>query len=643
MVFFISSCSSQAPTNKTQKTPNKTEITQIEIKLTSNDMLEQAKSLFTRGNQKEAVTKLINASKLLFLQGQNTNNDYAKALWLADKVLSVTSKNQEGSIGSSPLDSYALMLIRAKSLFALGYTEPSYQQLKAIYEFSKQNNLPLTLSYYQTQSKVWDRKNRPVESLQSELHAFSLQKNLTTEEISNLTSSIWNKLIVLTPWQIELFSNKSAPLSKGWLALIKLANQSGNQFNEFQSALVQWQARFPVHPANIKAQQLLLKEAQTSTLENIAILLPLSGPQKLAGITAQQGILAAYQSNSNIRLHFLDTHTLDWTTLNQNLATLAVDFVIGPILKQNLSKYLLLDQRIETSDINTDATTNVITKNKITNDIKQIPTLLLNVPKKSILASNIFALSMRPEDEGTQAAASLSNKEFKNPIVLSHNDAVSKRIAQAFIEQWYVMTQKAIDLVYFESGKIMQKNIKASLDVSESEIRIKELKNNLKYTLKTQSRNRRDVDMIYLVGSAKETRLVKPYIEVNISPFAKSIPVYASSRSHSMKSDNNSNNDLQGLTFTEVPWLLNSELQNKKLAKISKELWPRRSDSLSRIFALGFDSYQLINSLPLMKEAPYIRHYGQTGILQLGIDGVLNRTLLWGQYKRGKVVEIEIN
>ena len=79
------------------------------------------------------------------------------------------------------------------------------------------------------------------------------------------------------------------------------------------------------------------------------------------------------------------------------------------------------------------------------------------------------------------------------------------------------------------------------------------------------------------------------------------------------------------------------------LANLSKELWQSRNDNYARIFALGYDSYKLMNTLPLIRKSPYIRHYGQTGILQLNADGVLNRTLLWGQYTRGKVVEVEVN
>jgi outer membrane PBP1 activator LpoA protein len=627
-ILLITSCSSQAPKVENKKTTKNIPTAQAETTLTGNERLTIAKEFFTQGRVEEAVNELIKASELFLEQGSASNSDYKKALWLADKVLLMTLSEQYNSENNKYLGSYQLMLVRASSLFALGYIEPSHQQLKAIEIFVHKHNLPLTLRYYQNLNNIWQEQNRPVELLHSNLHAFALQQDITTEQLTTDITSIWTQLSKFSPWQIDLLSTKQAPYRNGWLQLIQVANEYGKQTAPFDDDLLKWRKSYPVHPANLIVEQLLLNKTQKTSFNNIAVLLPLSGSQKAAGLAAQQGILAAYKSDGDTKLHFIDTTTLVWGDLNQSLIGLSADFVIGPLLKDNLEKYLSLQNSVD-----------------INNEVKlsSVTTLLLNVPKSLPLKEGQFALSMRPEDEGIQAAASLSNASYKHPIILSHDDAVSRRIANAFVTQWKKMTKTLIDVVYFESGKKMQADIKTSLDVIESESRIKELTNNLKYSLKTQTRNRRDVDMIYLIGSAKQTRLVKPFIEVNISPFAKTIPVFASSRSHSIKSDNSSSSDLQGLTFTEIPWLLNSTMQNKTLASTSKELWPKRSDSLSRIFALGYDSLNLLSTLSQMKKSPYIRHYGQTGVLQLNSDGVLNRSLLWGQYKRGKVVEVEID
>ena len=274
----------------------------------------------------------------------------------------------------------------------------------------------------------------------------------------------------------------------------------------------------------------------------------------------------------------------------------------------------------------------------------QIPSLLLNLPITKKLASYQIALSMRPEDEAIQAAATLSQQHYRNPIILSHQDKVSKRLAIAFSQQWKMLTNMEVDIVYFSEGKQMQASLKEALDVNTSQTRIKQLQSRLKNNLKSESRNRRDIDMIYLIGSASQTRLSKPYIDVNTSPFAAIIPVFATSRSHSDFDYYNGNtNDLQGLTFTQMPWLLASKQQNKILAKLSHKLWPKRTDSLSRIFAMGYDSYNLLNKVAVMQQAPYIRHFGQTGVLKLNNNNILTRSLIWGRYQDNKVIQIALD
>jgi outer membrane PBP1 activator LpoA protein len=186
----------------------------------------------------------------------------------------------------------------------------------------------------------------------------------------------------------------------------------------------------------------------------------------------------------------------------------------------------------------------------------------------------------------------------------------------------------------------MQDELKASLDVHLSQERINQLKVRMRQNIKTEARNRRDIDMIYLVGSPKDSRLLKPYIDVNISPFAELVPIFSSSRSHGANTNESDNRDLSGLVFTEIPWLLPSKQQNRSLVQTSKQLWPKRTESLEKIFAMGFDSYALASKLPAMKQLPYVRHYGQTGTLKLNDDNILTRSLLWGRYRKDRVQEI---
>ncbi len=617
---FISACSTK-PVTKKAETPDKTITKTVITKETAEEKLALAQTLNAQLatserpslEQQAKVTQLLFEASELFLQQQN----YPKALWLANK----TTELVQGDLHKT----YLLLLVKANSLQALNYYQQANKQLQLASElitYTENDNsiktLKLTLNYYLISTEVLIAQDKKVPALNAQLNAFALNNHASTEDVI----SLWHELETLTQWQITLLSNSKPPFIKGWKTLLFYSHKFGSNPSQLARYLSLWQQKNPTHPAMSIIEQLLASDPSILQVENIAILLPLSGNQKNAGLAAQQGILAAYKNNTSSNMHFIDTNKVDWENLAIHFGELKVDHIIGPLLKANVEKHLAL------STLQAEL---------------QIPTLLLNLPLQHALAPYQFALSMRPEDEAIQAAATLSQQNYNSPIIISHQDRVSKRIALAFSQQWQVSTGNPVDIVYFNQGKEMQASLKESLDIDASQTRIKQLNSRLKHTIKSEPRNRRDIDMIYLVGTAAQTRLIKPYIDVNTSPFADIIPVYASSRSHSNFNDKNSSsstNDLQGLTFTQMPWLLNSKQQNKPLTKLSERLWPKRTDSLSRIFAMGFDSYNLLGKVSQMKRAPYVRHFGQTGTLKLNAENVITRSLIWGRYQNDEVTQV---
>ena len=617
IAFFLNGCSTQTSVD------NKPEITvvhkanQVTAVQTAEEKLTLAKTLNNLAPSSllaAQINTLLVESSELFLQQQK----FSKALWLANITTSLVIKN--------PAYTYRLLLVKTKSLQALNYHQSAYNQLqltRALVAHVNTSNpatpLKLSLEYYLYLQKALEIKQQPIQALDAELMAFSLNDNYSTQDVF----SLWHKLESLNQWQLTQLVKYNPPLIKGWQQLLNYSHRFGANRKQFNRYLHLGEQRYPNHPATLIVEQLQTSALSVNKIEHIAVLLPLSGNQQSAGLAAQQGVLSAYKNDTANKIHFIDTNKLDWTALTTQFTELNIDHVIGPLLKSNVETYLNLSEQ---------------------HIALQIPSLLLNLPITKKLASYQTALSMRPEDEAIQAAATLSQQHYHNPLILSHQDKVSKRLAIAFSQQWKILTNMEVDIVYFSEGKQMQASLKEALDVITSHTRIKQLQSLLKNNLKSESRNRRDIDMIYLIGSASQTRLSKPYIDVNTSPFAAIIPVFATSRSHSDFDYNNGNtNDLQGLTFTQMPWLLASKQQNKILAKLSHELWPKRTDSLSRIFAMGYDSYNLLNKVTAMQQAPYIRHFGQTGVLKLNNNNILTRSLLWGRYQDDKVIQIALD
>lgn len=626
LVIALASCSS--PSTKPSKVSDIPAITtETTVDVSSEVTAESLVLTSTEKPLEEAKLLLIAASDKFLKQGKP-----AKALLLANKVASFYyqqiglnatesdsfSKAQQQAVEQHLINSQGfqqVVLTQAQAYWQLSNADLANSKASLLSAIDKQLFADLQGQYYKLAMTLALTNNEAVEQLYAQLQYLPFNEQLAPADIE----SIWQNLVSLADWKVSLLKQKNPTGLTGWLALLTNAQRYGAEPEQLAINLKRWQQQYAQHPAQLISQQLIdATQVNELSLENIAVILPLSGTQKAAGEAAQQGLLAAYQSDEQTTLHFIDSQKLDFDTLSTTLAELNSDYVIGPLLRSNVNKYL--------------AAKDIIT-----------PALLLNVPNQPLTSPLVTAFSMRPEDEATQAAAVLSAKNFKHPLILSQRDNVSDRISQAFVKQWQKSTGAKPEIVHFERGQTMQREVTSSLDIAASKARIKDLNARIKYSIKEEARNRRDIDMIYLVGGAQESSLVKPYIDVSISPFSELIPVYASSRSHSAAQEFGDATDLSGLMFTEMPWLLPSSQQEAELAKTVKALWPKRSDGLQRIFAMGYDSFHLVSKLEAMKNQPYIRHYGQTGTLQLTENNRLTRSLIWARYRKDRIETFDID
>ncbi|OKY27339.1 penicillin-binding protein activator [Thalassotalea sp. PP2-459] len=592
-LLVLTSCATK-PDKKPVKSSDNTQISSNEI------LTESAKDYLTLAKNSTGET----ATQYFLFAAQQFNNEkqHKKALWLAQQTQALTDNNRL---------KYQLELISAQSLVSLEAYDVALNHLNQAKKLRGEQQQPK--AFYQTLAIVQQQRQLPLASVDARLRALALSSEMEYQQQAN---DVWLSLNKLSQWEIQQLSTLAPPYFAGWQQLLNFAHRFGYQSDTFNRYLTQWQRNFRDHPAQILVEKLSATTVQSTDKEhNIAVLLPLSGKQKKAGEVAQQGILAAYQNNSDTTLHFIDSVATDYSTLADYLTSLEVDHVIGPLLKSNVDAY------INQSQLN-------------------LPTLLLNLPQTHSLKETHIVLSMNPEDEAIQAATTLSRRQFTSPIVFAQQDSISQRIAKTFSEQWQRITGRTPEVIAFADASKVQEKLESTLELDLSKKRIADIDRRIRQQLKTQERNRLDIDMIYIVASPNETRLLKPYIDVNISPFARAIPVFASSRSHSHNSDKSDSRDLSGLSFTEMPWQLTSKQQNASLKQLSSRIWPDRSDSLERIFAMGYDSYSLIHKFSMFKQQPYIRHYGQTGVLKLNEQGILTRSLLWGSYQRDKVEEI---
>jgi outer membrane PBP1 activator LpoA protein len=449
-----------------------------------------------------------------------------------------------------------------------------------------------------------------------------------------------------------------------WLDLSLIVREFGLHPLALRTAVVEWQARHTAHPLSQSLPPELTAALATDSFRaaKVAVLLPLTGRLANQGKAIKQGLLAAYLDNLNDailsepspqdvvynavknlpseailpasrsqsavdnstsdtvrQIHFFDSAF----SSPQELAELVADydFVIGPLLKD-----------------------------KITGLLKELPRdkpiLALNRVEKTPLTvatqrREEFYFALAPEDEAQQLAKHLSETGLKHPIVFAANTNATKRMTEAFAEQWKTSAGNeeyiAPDIATFNTNKEMGEQVTALLDVAYSKARIRQIENLASAEVFGVERNRRDIDAIVLFANPEQTELLNPIIETSLSPFARqTLSVFASSRSYSLQMNKNSFRDLRNLTFSDMPWMLPGH-QWADLAQQTKLLWPQREDTLMRLFAMGFDAYKLLPKLRHLKLLPHNTVAGMTGEISMDPTGNLLRHMPWAKISKDRV------
>lgn len=514
-------------------------------------------------------------------------------------------------------------------------------------------------------------------------NSFTLNSESKIESLGNDANSLAKRLAAI---EAEMNANKL--LSKlsdedifiqGWYALGSLYQRYQLHTNQLLRSLDAWKANYPTHPVLKNMPTALHDISKTSPYRpsKIAVLLPLSGRFQQQAQALQYGISNAfynqvalhqklkieeevlksdiahlYENNlNNIEtieaseiktdfdtavpsLLFFDTNELSMREIAQKLQEQNIDFIIGPLLKPNLEKFLPLVEDIPVLMLNALPSKKVISRSK----------------KPTLQGSSLhYSFALSPESEAEQAAELIFQNKHKKPLIIAPSSNFGQRVASAFEMRWNNLNNKPqtqfsssvksypAETHYFTKKSDFPSFIDNILQTNKSKERINQIKTIIAKPIKTEIRSRRDVDAIYLVSDRSELILLKPFISVSISPFAKLIPLYGSSRSHDIDLTNQQNKELSNLIFSDVAFLMNDENQiNQQVQKV----WPKQRFSTLRLFALGYDSFNLIEQLKQLQVINGYSFQGLTGELTLDKSNTLNAKLQWAKYQKGTLIEI---
>ncbi|MCF4174025.1 penicillin-binding protein activator [Vibrio sp. McD22-P3] len=431
------------------------------------------------------------------------------------------------------------------------------------------------------------------------------------EEQQGINDEIWNNLNQYSAEQLStLIAEPKEEVLDGWLQLATYMKALGGSLPQLQNTLKNWLAENPDHPAAEYTPQSILDilSLEITTPHSTALLLPLTGKYAKQAQLVRDGFMMAMmddeQRDPEAIFTVIDTNETAPADIKAQLIANEVDFIVGPLIKENVEKLQQAQKQSETP----------------------IPALALNIPSELEPSQMMCYLTLSPEQEVAQAAAHLSEGNYEYPLVLAPRGNLGDRVVKAFEEEWAKVSDNKVAIAQYGNRAQLQKTINNVFGLQQSQQRIAQMEALTGMKLENQPRSRRDIDSVYIVANSADLTLIKPFIEVAINPDAKQPQLFADSHSHTSKRQYE---DLTGVVYSDIPLLID---QDPQLDAQMTKFWPKSSNAEKRLQALGMDAYSLTKELPQLKAVQGYSVDGQTGTLSVDSDCVVQRQISWGVY-----------
>lgn len=402
--------------------------------------------------------------------------------------------------------------------------------------------------------------------------------------VADKSMTTWDTLQPLSSAKLINMQKKTQdPIENGWIQLALITKQKNKSSKVIAGEVLTWRYQHPSHPATaLLPDNNTLKQLQSDQRpKQIAVLLPHTGPYRHSGQLVREGILNAYYTHGDEahqqRIKFYDTaKAQNMRELYQQALTDGADFVIGPLMKENVAELS------QSGPLPT-------------------PVLALNYSPSEQKPEHFFEFGLLPEDEIQQLITRARLASYSRAIVIAPDNAWGKRLVSAFSTRWEKRGGKIQATWLYGDKTQFNQQIAALLEVNPVTDKRLMQEDNDKTTLAQQ--RRQDIDVIFLFAQSQDARLIVPLLRFY---YANNIPVYATASVYAMKGSREIEADLNGVIICDTPW----SLQQARSSSVS-DIAP------DRLYALGQDAYMLSESMTRLTTLPHFPVYGSTGALLL--------------------------
>lgn len=429
--------------------------------------------------------------------------------------------------------------------------------------------------------------------------------------------AIWHSLMQVSTAELGDYREKSfSQQYRGWLALAIVAKEQQGDIDRQLQQLEDWRQQWVGHPANetLPGGLALLKEIAANRPQHIALMLPLTGKLGALGKAVRDGFIAALYDarDSGGKVPTLTIYNTedggDFLLNYQQAVDAGAELVIGPLQRHRVRQ--------------------------LYNRSLPVPTLALNrVDDNALTPPQLYQFGLAPDDEARQIAELAFLDNHRNALVIAPQGDWGDRVSAAFGERWHSLGGTVVAQSQYSGQKDYSSSLKQSLSLNASAARATRIGKLVDQRLEFSPRRREDIDMVFLLAQPSEARSINPLLAYH---YAGDLPVYGTSHLYAGKPDPVKDRDIDGIRFTEMPWILDDQAALRGTI----EDGARHNRAHPRMVAMGIDSFQLHPRLRQLAEIPSSLFFGQSGTLTLNLQHQIERHLALAEIKNSRATII---
>jgi uncharacterized protein len=556
------------------------------------------------------------------LAAQNSGADRNEYLFRAARAYLTARRPEEAArvLGSleqplTPQQTAERPLLDAELALARGQGQQAFNRISALPE---PRTAPEALRYWRLREDAAFAAGRPNDAVLAQI---SLERWLpTVQDLRQSRINLLNALRSSSDRGVKVDPRSVTDATvRGWLELGPIASAAAHNPNASIADIDAWRARYPNHPASDIVRTELLNRQQTQPQEenlsggggHIALLLPITGRNAAAAVSVRDGFMTSYYQTPEAQRTPITVYDTGDTGIAEAVARATqegADIIVGPLTRDEVVAAAALATR-------------------------RPPVLALNfLPPDRPAPNAFFQFALSPEDEARLAARRILADGHRRGVAIVPSGDWGTRVLAAFTQELEaggggLFASTAIDASLTDySDAITQ-----ILRISDSSARHRRLESILGTKLQFEPRRRADLEFIFAPAQANIERLLRPQLRFH---FAGDVATYATS--DAFEPDPRNNQDLEGLMFPDMPWMLGGDLADAVRAALNAAYPNGGGPRRNRLFAFGFDAYRVAAALH-GGASSNIQIEGLTGRLTLDPDHRVHRELEWAQIHNGEI------